>query len=413
MKKIFTCFAFLVFIFDAIAAEKNSEELVKAAEQGNLQKVRSLIQAGADLNARHTGEGVTPLIAAVQYGHTAIVEELIKAKADLNRKDELNQSTPLMWAVRKSESEEGKITAPIEKKYDIAKLLIQSGADIHIKNRWGSTALQWAADSGNLLMVQTLIDRGADVNAGDDAGLTPLMVAANYEGETYLKMVQALIKAGAKVNAQDELGVTALMKAAMNHFKPDTVRFLLRSGAEIDSKTKEGYTALMLACKMARTEIVKFLIGSGADLQARTKNGESVITIAKQAGYDDVIAILKKEGAREETRSTSMRNEGTVEGRVTVGPLRPGPVRKDEPPPDTTKLFSSHKIVILKADEDKVIQEVSLDSEGNYKVSLPPGKYRIDFQPHDIGIRPYQPEMVTVEANQTTRHDLDIDTGMR
>ena len=414
MKTIFICFAFLVFIFDAIAAEKSSEELVEAAEQGNLQKVRSLIHAGADLNAPDPKEGLTPLIAAVQYGHTAIVEALIKAGADLNRKDELNQSTPLMWAVRKSESEEGKVTAPIEKKYDIAKLLIQSGADIHLKNRWGSTALQWAADSGNLLMVQALIERGADVNAGDDDGLTPLMVAANYEGETYLKMVQTMIKAGAKVNAQDVFGLTALMKAAMNHFKTGTVRFLVSSGAEIDSKTKEGYTALMLACKTARTEIIKFLIDAGADLQARTNNGDSVMTVAKHAGYKDVIAILKKAGAREIT-PTAMSNEGTIEGRVNIGPLRPGPVRQNEPPPDTTKLFSAHKIVILSEDGNKVVQEVSLDAVGNYKVSLPPGKYRVDFRPHDIGIgmRLFQPQMVTVEAGQTTRHDIYIDTGMR
>jgi ankyrin repeat protein len=237
MKRFFVCFVFLFFIFDAIAAERNSHELVEAAEKGDLKKVRSLITADADLNAPDPKEGLTPLIGAVQFGHTAIVEVLIKSGADLNRKDEVNQSTPLMWAVRKEENEEGKVTAPIEKKYDIAKLLIESGADIHVKNRWGSTALQWAADSGNLVMVQTLIERGADVNAGDEAGLTPLMVAANYEGETYLKMVQTMIKAGAKVNVQDELGVTALMKAAMNHFKTDTVRFLLSSGAEIDSKT--------------------------------------------------------------------------------------------------------------------------------------------------------------------------------
>jgi len=412
MKKIFiVVFVYLsLFCLNAVAEERNSKELLEAAEEGNLQKVQSLINADTDLNARDPKEGLTPLIGAVQFGHTTIVEALIKAGADVNHKDELNQSTPLMWAVRKEESEEGRVTAPIEKKYDIAKLLIQSGADIHVKNRWGSTALQWAADSGNLLMVQTLIDRGADVNAGDDAGLTPLMVAANYEGEAYLKMVQRMIKAGAKVNAQDELGVTALMKGAMNHFKTDTVRLLLSSGAEIDSKTKEGYTALMLACKMARTEIVKFLIHSGADLQARTKNGESVMTVAKRAGYDEVIAILKNKGAREDT---AVANTGSIEGSVKIGPLKPGPVRQNEPPPDTTRLFSSHKIVILSEDGDKVVQEVPLDAQGNYRVSLPPGKYRVDFQPHDIGMTPFQPQMVTVEANQTARHDLEIDTGMR
>jgi ankyrin repeat protein len=292
MKLRFFCFVFLfsnMFFFCADAVEAKSEELGEAVAKGDLQKVRSLIAAGADLNAPDPKEGLTPLIKAVQFRQTAIVEELVKAGADVNRKDEINHSTPLLWAVRKGEVEEGNVTAPIEKKYEIAK------------------------------------------------------------------------------------------------------------------------------SKSARIEIVKLLIRSGADLQARNANGESILTVAKQAGYDDVVEILKKEGAREHSNPANVSAEGWIEGRVKIGPLRPGPERLDEPEPDMGRLFSRHKIVILSEEGSKKVKEVSLDAKGNYKVSLPPGKYQVDFQPHDIGIgmRFFRPQIVTVQADKTTRHDIAIDTGMR
>ena len=105
--------------------------------------------------------------------------------------------------------------------------------------------------------------------------------------------------------------------------------------------------------------------------------------------------------------------EGWIEGRVTIGPLRPGPVHIDDPEPDASKLFSSHKIVILSAGQNKKIKEVSTTAKGNYKVSLPAGKYRVDFQPHDIGMMPYEPQTVIVQTGKTTTHNLEIDTGMR
>ena len=304
MKKQLAFFVCLLFCASTITAlddaiNQSNQALCYAAKEGNLKEVKSLLSKGANVNAREAAEGLTPLILAIQFAHLPVVKALIREGADVNLKEDLNQATPLMWAVRKGERKPGRFTAPIEEKYEIAELLIASAADINAKNRWNGTALQWAADSKNLRMVKRLIQKGADVHSADDAGLTPLMVAANYEGPEFLEMVRAMIKAGAKVNQQDEMGMTPLMKASMNHFKTDTVRFLISNGADIHAKTKEGYSALMLACKSARTEIVKFLIQAGADLNAKTGDGRSVMKVAKEAGYVDVIEILAKAGAKE------------------------------------------------------------------------------------------------------------------
>ena len=277
----------------------NSEALFIAAKEGNPKKVDSLLANGAPVDAKQAPDGLTPLIIAIQWGHLPVVQALMKAGADVNLKDDLNQATPLMWAVRKGDKKPMRLTATIEQKYPIADFLLETGADVNARNRWGGTAIQWAADSKNLRMVERLIRKKADVNAADEAKLTPLMVAANYEGPEYLEMVKLLIRAGARVNDSDELGMTPLMKASMNHYKTDTVRFLLANGAQIEAKDNQGQTALMIACKSARAEVAQFLIQSGADIQAKTTAGESVLTVAKRAGYANVIQLLMKAGARE------------------------------------------------------------------------------------------------------------------
>ena len=105
---------------------------------------------------------------------------------------------------------------------------------------------------------------------------------------------------------------------------------------------------------------------------------------------------------------------GSIEGQVTIGPLRPGPVRVDQPEPEVPpELFASHKIVVLSQDGKTTILESKLDSKGNYKVDVPAGTYLVDVQPHDIGMGRFTPQEVVVEAGQTVRHDIDIDTGMR
>ena len=85
----------------------------------------------------------------------------------------------------------------------------QVGADITAKNTDGRTSLHYAAQEG--CGVAALVNRGADVNARRNGGLTPLMDAAR-KGQ--LEAARTLVAAGADVNAADDSGDTALMKAA-------------------------------------------------------------------------------------------------------------------------------------------------------------------------------------------------------
>jgi hypothetical protein len=127
-----------------------------------------------------------------------------------------------------------------------------------------------------------------------------------------------------------------------------------------------------------------------------------------------VILLTFVTGCAHKAMPPEMKSNGWIEGRVTIGPLRPGPVRADQQEPEVPpELFASHKLVVLSQDGNTKVVETKIDSKGYYKVSVPAGTYLVDVQPHDIGMGRFTPQEATVEAGKTIQHDIDIDTGMR
>jgi uncharacterized protein len=106
----------------------------------------------AELSATEEyGHGHTPLMRAALDGNTERVKELIHQGADINQRDG-NGRTALMFAV-------------INTHYETMKVLLEYGADVNAKSNKGGTALMGAASAGDLRMVQALLDKGADLHA--------------------------------------------------------------------------------------------------------------------------------------------------------------------------------------------------------------------------------------------------------
>jgi ankyrin repeat protein len=101
--------------------------------------------------AEEYGHGHTPLMRAALDGNTERVKELIHQGADINQRDN-NGRTALMFAV-------------INTHYETMKVLLEYGADVNAKSNQGGTALMGAATAGDLRMVQALLDKGADLHA--------------------------------------------------------------------------------------------------------------------------------------------------------------------------------------------------------------------------------------------------------
>jgi ankyrin repeat protein len=296
----------LILILRAIAGIAQEEhrkpkvEIIEAAEKGDLREVKELIHTKVDLNAKNEEDGSTALMKAAANGHLEVVEALLRAGADATIQDDLNGATALMLiSSGEGGEEEMHVDVPMARRIAIVKALLASHAKVNQENFWGGTALQWAVDSGNLPIVNLLIHSGADVNAGDRDGLTPLMTAANYDKPGFLEIMQVLLTAGAKVSVLNSRGDSVLMYA-MNNFKTENTKALLKAGADVNSHNNAGITPLMKASQLARVEIMKVLIAAGADVNAHTSDGKSVLVVAMNAGYKDAIKLLRDSGAKEE-----------------------------------------------------------------------------------------------------------------
>jgi len=165
-------------------------ELHKAARRGDLQRVKSLVEKGADVNTRDN-DGETPLHEAASEGYLEVARFLVERGADVNAKDN-HGLTPLHAAASEGYPE-------------IAQLLVEKGANITVRDNDGLTPLHLAAVFGHLEVARFLVEKGADVNAKDNHGLTPLHAAALFG---HLEVARFLLEAGADPTLRDEWGRT-------------------------------------------------------------------------------------------------------------------------------------------------------------------------------------------------------------
>jgi len=162
----------------------------RAALDGDIEAMRLLLDHQVDVNVKDR-IGATPLHRAVQTGHADVAGLLLENQADINALDN-SRASPLFFAVgAESNSEE------------VVECLIQYGADIHIADESGWTALHWAAFHSNPTAVKQLLDAGEDVNIPDAEGCTPLHVAALYGR---LEVAEVLLEHGADPEAKSESG---------------------------------------------------------------------------------------------------------------------------------------------------------------------------------------------------------------
>lgn len=140
--------------------------------------------------------------------------------------------------------------------------------DVHLNERF----LQ-AAQKGDYEDLQNLLDLGAEVNARGKYGDTALIWAA-LRGQA--KMVQYLLAKGAEVNAKNDVKETPLILATDNK-NVAVVRLLLAHGADINSKRYDGATPLMIASRYADVEMVKLLLAAGANPKEKDNAGQTAL----------------------------------------------------------------------------------------------------------------------------------------
>lgn len=158
-----------------------TQEIHEAAKNGNLEKVKMLLESEPQLADARDSSGKTPLHWACMGVHQDIINYLVDKGANVNAQDN-NRVTPLH-------------SLSIRGQGECVKLLIEKGAKVGLKNINGNDALFYAAYAGHKDIVEILCDNGANINSKNNSGLTPIDLAID---NNHHKTVQFLISLGGK-----------------------------------------------------------------------------------------------------------------------------------------------------------------------------------------------------------------------
>src|SRR5215467_3494938 len=167
-----------------------------------------------------------------------------------------------------------------------------TSSEVNQRDKRGGTPLHYAAAFGSAGTLRGLLEKGADVNAVNAFGATPLMFAVNEPAKAAL-----LVMHGANVNARSKMGRTALLLAAASDGSSQTVRLLLEHGAEIAICDEMKVTPLLAATAANDTLTIRILIERGADVNAPDATGITPLMYAAMNGNLQVVRWLLARGA--------------------------------------------------------------------------------------------------------------------
>jgi ankyrin repeat protein len=176
--------------------------------------------------------------------------------------------------------------------------LLEAGLPIDARDSRGRTALLAATHANRIDAAKLLIERGADVNAKDALQDSPFLYAA---AEGRIEILRLTLAAGADLASTNRYGGTALIPAA-HHGHVQTVRELLRTKIDVNHINHLGWTALLEAAILGDggspyTEIVSLLVTHGAAVNLADAQGVTPLAHAEQRGHRAVTAILRAAGA--------------------------------------------------------------------------------------------------------------------
>ncbi|KAI8746585.1 serine/threonine-protein phosphatase 6 regulatory ankyrin repeat subunit B [Biomphalaria glabrata] len=259
---------------------KKQEAFMRAVKLGDIQNMQILLDAGLDINRVHDNK--TPLMSAV---HKEVINFLLNNGADVNLK---TNTTPLINAISSGHFSESAVLrivdsflkkgailedtdaygctaliASVKSRHRkmVLKYLLDMGADVNRRNKDGLTALHVASAENKFDCAKALLKYGADVNLKCNAGCSPLHNAMQNE-----RLVALFLEYNANVNATDDLGNTPLLLAVKRFEGPvKLVKLLIASGSDVNHKDHSGMSALLVAAEKLNTSIMTLLLDAKAD----------------------------------------------------------------------------------------------------------------------------------------------------
>jgi ankyrin repeat protein len=270
---------------DPKAAPSGASPLIACAGARAVDAVRLLIAAGADVNTTDSWKNQTPLMWAAAEDHADIVTTLIEAGAKVDARSTGN-FTALMFAVRQDSR-------------DAVRLLIAAGADVNFTAPNGQSALRIAVNNRHYTLASTLLEAGAHADTKDKQGLTPLhelvssrsparhlgnrFIAFSEAGDpsqlNSLELMKQLVAKGANPNARTE-PVTVVHERWTDKGIYSANRPFIDNGVNLG-----GATPYLLAAKGADVEAMRALQALGADPRLATYSNNTPLMVAAGIGY--------------------------------------------------------------------------------------------------------------------------------
>jgi ankyrin repeat protein len=316
------CLLFLIF-FTVLAVYSNplNEALCQAAGSGNLDRVKELLEAGADINNHDGGNGATPLHLAARYNRAEIIRFLLKNGAVLDAKMGYDM-TPLYWAASSCNPEATEVLihagADLEARdshekntpliaicwggnkecgVKIVRLLLEAGADPNARRKEDSTPLIFVARYGNIEMIKLLLDHGADPSLKRHDGMNAYQIALAGGHSEAAKLLKLALQGDyppdgpSHQDSGDDLDQTLVketepndtMKKAQNLDK----HFTASGVSPVQKVEKKNNNLVWAACPYPRVSIA----GSGKHTDAGKKDYFDYYSFTAHAGTEGVFDI--------------------------------------------------------------------------------------------------------------------------
>ena len=235
-----------------------------ACSDGQDEFVKILLHAGANTNITDKYGDSSLHSAITGCCSRDTIQEIINHGAHVNRVNDIGDTALLL--------------ASCIAQTEIVRVLLAAKADPNLANTDGDASLHGAVGAnGSEEKLQELIKYGADVNAVNKSGKTPLLLSCFYGQQDSVKL---LLGAGADPTISDEQGFSCVHAAVDGRCNKNTLQTLIDHGAHADAKQKDGTTALLAACRTGQSESVMFLVKAGSDVNIVKPDGNTCLYLA-------------------------------------------------------------------------------------------------------------------------------------
>ncbi|XP_053661076.1 E3 ubiquitin-protein ligase mind-bomb [Anopheles marshallii] len=294
--------AILKKLFEPHTSGDTTEELVKAAANGDKAKVEKFLtgttaeqnvtpssssmgdtQPVVKVDVNGVFAGHTALQAASQNGHLEVIEILLRHSADVEIEDK--------------DGDRAVHHAAFGDEPGVMGMLAKAGADLNARNKRRQTALHIAVNKGHFNVVKTLLELNCHPSLQDSEGDTPLHDAISKEHDNMLAL---LLDNGADITLTNNNGFNALHHAALKG-NPSAMKVLLTKTNRlwiVEEKKDDGYTALHLAALNNHVEIAELLVRMGkANMDCQNVNLQTALHLAVERQHVQIVKLLVREGA--------------------------------------------------------------------------------------------------------------------